>query len=429
MADLIIIGAGPGGYETAIKAANNGLKTILVNEGPLGGVCLNEGCIPTKIFCNYAGKDSYEKVVERKNAIVRQLRAGIAYLLNNPLITLIDGRAYLKNDHTVVVGDAEYQADNIIIATGSSPMRLPIPGANMDFVLTSSVFLNLKNLPKQICLIGGGVIGVETACYFNKFGAEVTILESSNHIIPNFDEDISKKLQKSLTQHGIRIETSAHVVAISEDRVVTYVIDSDEYKLKCDCVLMAVGRKPRVAGINLEAVGIEYGDKGIIVNDYMQTSKSNIYAIGDVNGKNMLAHIATYQGYKAINHILKKADKISFHLSPSIIYSTPEVAVVGLSEAECIEEERDYRIIKIPYASIGMAIALGQQDGFCKLIVENGSNIILGCHIIGYNASNLIQEVVTMMSLNASVNEVQDIIHAHPSFSELIQAAIHSYNH
>lgn len=426
MEDLIIIGAGPGGYETAIKAAKNGLKTTIINDGPLGGVCLNEGCIPTKTYCHYAGKEPFEKVAERKETVVKQLQSGVAYLLKNPNITIVEGKASLKDTNTVVVGDTECQAKNIIIATGSKPALLPIPGADSEMVLTSTEVLNLKELPESICVIGGGVIGLEMACYLKKFGVDVTVLEYAPQILPNFDEDISKRLKQSLTRQVIRIETSAQVTAIDDEGFVTFEKKDQKYEVVSDKVLMAVGRKPNTEGLNLDALGIIYDKKGIKVNDNMQTSVPNIYAIGDVNGQLMLAHVATYQGYRAINHILGKRDKIRFDLVPAAVFATPEVASVGLTEAQCEDEELDYRAIKVPFSSIGKTVAMGETEGFCKLIIDNENNQILGCHIMGLHASDLIQEVVTMMNLGASVEDVQDIIHAHPTLSEIIQNAIHS---
>lgn len=426
MEDLIIIGAGPGGYETAIKAAKNGLKTIIINDGPLGGVCLNEGCIPTKTFCHYAGKEPFEKVVERKDAVVKQLQSGVAFLLKNPNITIVEGKASLKDTNTVVVGDTEYQAKSIIIATGSKPALLPIPEVDSEIVLTSTDVLNLKELPESICVIGGGVIGLEMACYLKKFGVDVTVLEYAPQVLPNFDEDISKRLKQSLTRQGIRIETSAQVTAIDDEGFVTFEKKEQKYEVVCDKVLMAVGRKPNIEGLNLDDLSITYDKKGIQVNESMQTTVPNIYAIGDVNGKMMLAHVSTYQGYRALNHILGKKDKIRLDLVPAAVFTTPEVASVGLTEAQCEDEELDYRVVKIPFGSIGKAVAMGETEGFCKLIIDNENNRILGCHIMGLHASDLIQEVVTMMNLGATVEDVQDIIHAHPTLSEIIQTAIHS---
>lgn len=426
MEDIIIIGAGPGGYEIAIRAEKSGLKVTIINDGPLGGVCLNEGCIPTKTFCHYAGKEEFETVAERKEQVVNQLRNGVAYLLKNPNITIVEGKASLKDANTVMVGNSEYQAKNIIIATGSSPARLPILGADSEMVLTSTEVLNLKKLPKSICVIGGGVIGLEMACYLRKFGVEVTVLEYAPNILPNFDEDISKRLKQMLTRQSIRIETSAQVTAIDDEGFVSFEKKGQEYEVACDKVLMAVGRKPNTEGLNLEELGITYDMKGIMVNENMQTSEPNIYAIGDVNGQMMLAHVASFQGYRALNHIMEETDHIRFDLVPSAVFTTPEVASVGLTEAQCDDEKLDYRTVKVPYGSVGKAVAMGETDGFCKLIIDNENNTILGCHIMGSHASDLIQEVVTMMNLGVTLERAKDIIHAHPTLSEIIQITINA---
>lgn len=425
MTDLIIIGAGPGGYETAIEAAKRGMTVTLINDGPLGGVCLNEGCIPTKTFCHYAGKEEFTAVVARKEAVVSQLRNGVAYLLKNPQITIVEGKASFKDAKTVVVNGEKYTAKDIIIATGSKPAMLPIPGADSEIVLTSTDVLNLKELPESMCVIGGGVIGLEMASYLHRFGVEVTVLEYAPQVLPNFDAEVSKRLKMLLTKQGIKIETDAQVTAIDEEGFVTYKKKDQEYNVECDKVLMAVGRTPNTSDLNLEAEGITYNRKGIEADDNMQTTVPHIYAIGDVNGKMMLAHVATFQGTRALNHIQGKVDKIKFNLVPAAVFTIPEVASVGLTEAQCDDEELDYKAVKVPFGAVGKAVAMGEPDGFCKLIIDNEGRTILGCHIMGAHASDLIQEVVTMMNLGATIDDVKDIIHAHPTLNEIIQIAIH----
>lgn len=428
MTDLIIIGAGPGGYETAVEAAKRGLTVTLINDGPLGGVCLNEGCIPTKTFCHYAGKEEFAAVAARKEAVVNQLRNGVAYLLKNPNITIIEGKASFKNAQTVMVNDSEYSAKDIIIATGSKPAMLPISGADSEIVLTSTDVLNLKELPESICVIGGGVIGLEMASYLHRFGVEIMVLEYAPQVLPNFDAEISKRLKMLLTKQGIKIETDAQVTAIDNEGFVTYHKKGQEYNVECDKVLMAVGRTPNTEALNLEVAGVAYNRKGIEVDDNMQTSVPHIYAIGDVNGKMMLAHVATFQGYRALNNIQGKTDKIKFDLVPSAVFTVPEVASVGLTETQCDDEELDYKTVKVPFGAVGKAIAMGEPDGLCKLIIDNETRTILGCHIMGTHASDLIQEVVTMMNLGVTVDDARDIIHAHPTLNEIIQIAIHQYN-
>ena len=428
MTYLIIIGAGPGGYETALEAAKRGMTVTLINDGPLGGVCLNEGCIPTKTFCHYAGKEEFAAVAERKEAVVSQLRNGVAYLLKNPNISLVEGKASFKDAKTIVVNGGEYTAKDIIIATGSKPAVLPIPGAGSEIVLTSTDVLNLKELPESVCVIGGGVIGLEMASYLHRFGVEVTVLEYAPQVLPNFDAEVSKRLKMLLTKQGIKIETDAQVTVIDDEGFVTYKKKDQEYNVECDKVLMAVGRTPNTLDLNLEAAGVAYNRKGIEVDDNMQTSVPHIYAIGDVNGKMMLAHVATFQGTRALNHIQGKADKIKFNLVPAAVFTIPEVVSVGLTEAQCDDEELDYKAVKVPFGAVGKAVAMGEPDGFCKLIIDNETRTILGCHIMGAHASDLIQEVVTMMNVGVTIDDARDIIHAHPTLNEIIQIAIHQYN-
>ncbi len=427
MTDLIIIGAGPGGYETAVEAAKRGMTVTLINDGPLGGVCLNEGCIPTKTFCHYAGKEKFAAVAERKEDVVSQLRNGVAYLLKNPNITIVEGKASFKGAQTVVVNGDEYTAKDIIIATGSKPAILPIPGAESEIVLTSTDVLNLKELPESICVIGGGVIGLEMASYLHRFGVEVTVLEYAPQVLPNFDAEVSKRLKMLLTKQGIKIETDAQVTAIDDEGFVTYQKNGQVFNVECDKVLMAVGRTPNTIGLNLDANGITYDRKGIEVDDNMQTTVPHIYAIGDVTGKIMLAHVASFQGYRVLNHIQGLIDRIHFNLVPSAVFTIPEVATIGMTEEDCDDEERDYKVVKVPFNAVGKAVAMGEPDGFCKLIIQNDSKNILGCHILGPHASDIIQEVVTMMNLNVKIEDVKDIIHAHPTLNEIIQMAIQQY--
>ncbi len=425
MSDLIIIGAGPGGYETAVEAAKRGMAVTLINDGPLGGVCLNEGCIPTKTFCHYAGKEEFAAVAARKEAVVSQLRNGVAYLLKNPNITIVEGKASFKDAQIVVVNGEEYTAKDIIIATGSKPAILPIPGSDSEIVLTSTDVLNLKELPESMCVIGGGVIGLEMASYLHRFGVEVVVLEYAPQVLPSFDAEVSKRLKMLLTKQGIKIETDAQVTSIDEEGFVTYKKKDQEYNIECDKVLMAVGRTPNTSDLNLEAAGVAYNRKGIEVGDNMQTCAPHIYAIGDVNGKMMLAHVATFQGTRALNHIQGKSDKIKFNLVPAAVFTIPEVSSVGLSEAQCDDEKLDYKAVKVPFGAVGKAVAMGEPDGFCKLIIDNVTRAILGCHIMGAHASDLIQEVVTMMNVGVTIDDAKDIIHAHPTLNEIIQIAIH----
>ncbi|MBO4723861.1 MAG: dihydrolipoyl dehydrogenase [Bacteroidaceae bacterium] len=429
---LLIIGAGPGGYETAVEAAKRGLEVTLITEGPLGGTCLNEGCIPTKTFCHYAElieqnlkagldcKPAFVAVAERKQAVVEQLRGGIDMQLKN--VQVVRGKAQFKDAKTVVCNGQEYTADKIIIATGSVSASLPIPGA--ESCLTSKEILDLKEVPESICVIGGGVIGLEFASILRSFGSEVTVLEYCPNILPRFDVDLAKRLKQSLSKRGINIEVQAQVTAINGGTV-TYVKKEKEFTVQASKVLMAVGRCPNVEGLNLEAAGIDYTRKGITVNDRFETSVPGIYAVGDVTGGIMLAHAATYQGLHALNVICGQNDSIRFDLIPAAVFTMPEVATVGLTEEQCKEQELPVRCLKSFYRANGKAVSMDESDGYCKLII-NEAGTILGAHIMGAHASDLIHEITAVMNLDGTLEQMQPVIHAHPTLSEIVQSALHN---
>ena len=429
---LLIIGGGPGGYETAVEAAKRGLEVTLISEGPLGGTCLNEGCIPTKTFCHYAElieqnlkagldcKPSFAAAAERKQAVVEQLRSGIDMLLKN--VQVVRGRAEFKDSRTVLCNGQEYTADKIIIATGSVSASLPIPGA--ESCLTSKEILDLKEAPESLCVIGGGVIGLEFASIFRSFGTEVTVLEFCPNILPRFDVDLAKRLKQSLSKRGINIEVQAQVTRI-DGNTVTYIKKDKEFTVLADKVLMAVGRRPNVDGLNLEAAGVDYTRKGITVNDRFETSVPGIYAIGDVTGGIMLAHAATYQGLHALNSICGQQDSIRFDLIPAAVFTMPQVATVGLTEEQCKEQNLEVRCLKSFYRANGKAVSMDEPDGYCKVIVDNDGKV-LGAHIMGAHSSDLIHEIATAMNMGATLDKLQSVIHAHPTLSEVIQSALHN---
>ncbi len=429
---LLIIGAGPGGYETAVEAAKLGLEVTLITEGPLGGTCLNEGCIPTKTFCHYAElieqnnkagldcKPSFAATAQRKQAVIEQLRGGIDMLLKN--VQVVHGKAQFKDSKTVVCDGQEYTADKIIIATGSVSASLPIPGA--DSCLTSKEILDFTEVPESLCVIGGGVIGLEFASIFRSFGSEVTVLEYCPNILPRFDVDLAKRLKQSLSKRGIGIEVQAQVTRI-DGNTVTYLKKDKEFTVQAHKVLMAVGRRPNTEGLNLEAAGIDYTRKGITVNDRFETSVPGIYAVGDVTGGIMLAHAATYQGLHALNVICGQQDSIRFDLIPAAVFTMPEVATVGLTEEQCKEQELQVRCLKSFYRANGKAVSMDETDGYCKLIVSE-SGAILGAHLMGAHASDLIHEIAAVMNLNGTLEQLQSVIHAHPTLSEVLQSALHN---
>lgn len=429
---LLVIGGGPGGYETAVEAAKRGLEVTLISEGPLGGTCLNEGCIPTKTFCHYAElieqnlkagldcKPSFAAAAERKQAVVEQLRSGIDMLLKN--VQVVQGRAEFKDSKTVICNGQEFTADKIIIATGSVSASLPIPGA--ESCLTSKEILDLTEVPGSLCVIGGGVIGLEFASIFRSFESEVTVLEFCPNILPRFDIDLAKRLKQSLSKRGINIELQAQVTHI-DGNTVTYIKKDKEFTVQADMVLMAVGRRPNVEGLNLEAAGVDYTRKGIKVNDRFETSVPGVYAIGDVTGGIMLAHAATYQGLHALNGICGQQDSIHFDLIPAAVFTMPEVATVGLTEEQCKEQSLEVRPLKSFYRANGKAVSMDETDGYCKVIVDNDGKV-LGAHIMGAHASDLIHEIAAAMNLGATLEQLQSVIHAHPTLSEVLQSALHN---
>lgn len=443
---IIIIGAGPGGYETALAAAERGLDVVLIESGPVGGTCLNEGCIPTKSFCRNAQMldqmreaelfgitglsydFDFSKVVSRKNAVVEQLRTGVEGLLSHKLITLVRGKASFKDSHTVVVADVEYTGDYIIIATGSVSASLPIPGADLPGIMTSREMLDIEQVPKSLCVIGGGVIGLEFASIFNSFSSDVTVLEYCKEILPRFDTDLAKRLRQSLGKKGININTQSQVLSIEEAEgayKVTYSRKGKEESVYAEKVLMAVGRKANLSSLNLADAGIEVTSRGIVVNDVMQTSQPHIYAVGDVNGLMMLAHAATFQGVVALDHMTGVTDEIDLDVMPAAVFTSPEAASVGKTEDECKEQGIAVKCHKSFFRANGKALTLGETEGFCKLVVEESTGRLLGCHMFGPHSSDIIQEACALITKKAHLKDLRSVIHTHPTLSEVLQSAAH----
>ena len=466
---IIIIGAGPGGYETALLAAKRGVEVVLIESAHVGGTCLNEGCIPTKTFCRNAevldslregetfgltdlayGVD-FSKVIDRKNAVVEQLRGGVEGLLNNKLITLVRGKASFKDAHTVTVTpdatpvtidkSVEYSADHIIIATGSVSSSLPIPGADLPGILTSREILDIEKVPSSLCVIGGGVIGLEFASIFRSFGCEVTVLEYCKDILPRFDTDLAKRLKQSLSKRGISVETQAQVTSITEcdadAYTVSYTRKGKEETVTAEKVLMAVGRRANVASLNLDDIGLEYTPRGIVTDERtMQTNIPHIYAVGDINGRMMLAHAATFQGIVALDHIMGVENQIDLSVMPAAVFTSPEAASVGLTEDECKEKGIPVKCLKSFFRANGKAVTIGETDGFCKVVVaaepKEGAQSpyqpgrVLGCHLYGPHSSDIVQEACAMISRKATLEEFQSVIHTHPTLTEVLQSAIHS---
>ena len=436
--DLIIIGSGPGGYQAARYAAQQGLKVVIVENSHAGGTCLNCGCIPTKTFAHEAEllrnplltdedrlRWNFNTLLERKQAIVEQLRKGVETILQHPNITFVKGFGRLSGIHSVTVGDEEFTAKNIIIATGSHAKLPPVDGINDPSVMTSTELLSCSSIPKQLCIIGAGVIGMEFASAFNAFGCKVTVVEYMKECLPTIDGDIAKRLRKSLEKQGVTFIMQAGVSSI-QNGTVTYEKKGKQATVVADSVLVATGRAANTDNMGLEGVGVEFNRQGIVVDDNMQTNIPGIYAIGDVNGKMMLAHAATFQGYRAINHILGKDDLINFDIMPAAIFTYPEAASVGISEENAKQAGLDYSCGKGFYRANGKALSMGETEGLLKLIADKDGKII-GCHVFGEHAADLVQEVTSLMNKNATVEDLKNIIHIHPTVGEILLSAAASF--
>lgn len=434
--DLIIIGGGPGGYKTATYAASNGLSVLIVERAELGGTCLNRGCIPTKAYARHAeilqtlkeadiyGLDNvsydfnFNKVFERKEQVVEKLRGGIETLLSAPGITLVRGCASFKDSHTVVVSDKEYSAKNIIIATGSVSKSLPIEGLDDDMICDSDWLLGASVLPKRICIVGAGVIGMEFASILSAFGCQVAVVEFLKECLPSLDSDIAKRLRKCLEKRGVEFYMQSALKGASSGKV-TFEKKGKIVELEADKVLLAVGRKPLVDGLCLDDVGVEYSNKGIVVDDDMRTSVPGVYAVGDVNGLQMLAHAAEMQGKRAVNDILGRKDGIRFDVMPAAVFTNPEAACVGATEDALKAANAEYRCEKHYYRANGKAVAMNETEGMLKLLAD-ASGMIVGCHVYGAHAADIVQEVSALMCQGVTLDKLADITHIHPTLSEII---------
>lgn len=433
--DLLILGSGPGGYHTAAYAARNGLTVTIVEKADVGGTCLNQGCIPTKAFCHDAeaieaarrvcGDDvqvDFAKIYGRKCAVVDKLREDVETLMSQPGITLVRGSGVFTGNKTVLVGGDEYTADNLIIATGSRPRALSVDGTELPGVLDSTGLLALDTLPGSLCIIGAGVIGLEFASVFRSFGCEVTVVEYMKECLPPYDSDISRRVRKAMEKRGVKFVMQAGVTGIVQVEgklQVNYVCKGKPGAAIADKVLVATGREANISGIGLEAVGV-VTDKGrIVVDDNMQTNVSGIYAVGDVNGRCMLAHAAIMQGMRCVNHILGRADNIRLDLMPSAVFTNPEAAAVGLTESQCKDAGMEYAVRKTPYRANGRAVADEADGGLLKLITGN-DGLIVGCHVCGSHAADIVQEVTAIMSMGCTLDRLHDITHIHPTIAELL---------
>ena len=413
--DLIIIGAGPGGYRAAELAAKHGLKTVVFEDDHVGGTCLNRGCIPTKTYVHSA---TFAEAVARQPQVVGQLRSGVESILAHPDITLVRQRAVFVDSHSVEVNGERYAAPHIIVATGSETKWLPIEGVDSDpRVVDSTGLLALTELPKRLCIIGAGVIGMEFASIFNRFGSEVTVIEYLKECLPALDSDIAKRLRKLLEKRGITFKMKTAVQSLTD--------------IDADVILMATGRKPRIQS-DFANAGFEYDERmGIKVDEHFETTVKGIYAIGDVNGRQMLAHAAEAQARIVIDRILHAADASadsslslsSLSVIPAAIFTNPEAACVGLSEDQLKAQGMAYECRKAFYRANGKALTMNETEGMLKLMSEPSAGRILGCHVFGAHAADIVQEVSVLMCMNATVAQLRNMVHIHPTVSEVLLSA------
>ncbi len=439
--DVIIVGGGPGGYVAAIKAAQLGGKVLLVEKENVGGVCLNKGCIPTKTLLKSSGfyksvkaaeklgvsvgnvSFDFKKMMQRKQEVVKTLVTGVKGLLKANGVEVVQGVGKLIDPSTVKVGDTTYKAKNIILATGSRPFMPGIKGIEEPCVMDSDAFLSMDALPPSVVIIGGGVIGTEFAILLGELGCKVTILEMMDSILFMADSDVIKEAEKILQSSNVSVITSAKVTEIAGNRVV-YEKDGATGSVEGEKILVSVGRVPNTDWEELDKLGINHDRGRIKTDEKMQTNVRGIYAIGDVNGKYMLAHVASEEGSVAVENIFGHEASMSYASIPQCIYSHPEIAWVGMTEKEACEKGHDIKVGKFPITANGKSLAEGELSGFVKVIADKKYGEILGVHMVCSHATDMIAEAALAKNLEATAAEVAATIHPHPTVSEALMEAV-----
>jgi len=442
---VVVIGGGPAGYVAALRAAQLGAQVTLVEAQQLGGVCLNVGCIPTKTLLSSAdvfrlvrqaaqfGVRAGEPQVDwpamqaRKQEVVAKLVGGVRLLLERAGVTVVEGRARLANPHEVLVegaaGRQTLAADRMIIATGSSPQRLPIPGVDLPGVLDSTDALALQAVPASLLVVGGGAVGLEFATLYSTLGARVTVVEMLPRLAPLADSDVGEGLSLALTMQGVKVHVRTRITALEAvpgGLRARLAGPQGESSVEAEKVLLAAGRQPNVEGLGLEAAGVACERKGIRVDERMATSAGHIYAAGDVVGGAMLAHVGMHQGMVAAENALGRAARMRYEAVPSCIFTHPEAASVGLTEEAARAQGYDLRVGRFPFNGNGKAIAQGEIDGFVKVVAEARYGAVLGVHVVGPHASDLILEATLGLSLEVTLDELAATIHPHPTLSEAV---------
>ncbi|WP_421894006.1 dihydrolipoyl dehydrogenase [Marinoscillum sp.] len=450
--DVTVIGSGPGGYVAAIRAAQLGFKTAIIEKYPtLGGTCLNVGCIPSKALLDSSEhfhnaettfkehgidinkpKVNLKQMIARKADVVKQNVEGISYLMNKNKIDVYQGVGSFKDKHTILVKsekeEQEITSDKIIIATGSKPSSLPFIKLDKQRVITSTEALELKEVPKHMIIIGGGVIGMELGSVYARLGAKISVVEFLDNLIPSMDGTMGKELQKSLKKLGFDIYLSHKVTAVAtKGKEVTITAENqkgENLELKGDYCLVSIGRRPYTDGLGLENAGVKMTDRGQIeVDDHLKTNVDNIWAIGDVVKGAMLAHKAEEEGVFVAEQMAGQKPHINYHLIPGVVYTWPEVASVGYTEEQLKDQGRKYKTGKFPYKALGRARASMDLDGLVKVLADKETDEILGIHIIGARAADMIAAGVTAMEFRASAEDVARMSHAHPTYMEAVKEA------
>lgn len=448
--DLIVIGSGPGGYHAAIRAAQEGLHVAVAERGAVGGVCLNVGCIPTKSLLHVAAEVrsassaanfgvsfgtpeiDFQKVAEYKDGVVAQMSGGVAQLFTGNNITLLKGEARFTSTTSISVGDKQYSAKKFVVATGSRPVNIPGLEVDNEYIIDSTGALELKDgVPRRLLVVGGGAIGLEFADVYHSLGSEVTVVELADRIAIASDKNVSRELAKSFTQRGITVLTGTKVAKQeAKDGVLEVTLEGKETStLTVDKILVAVGRAPNGKNLGLEEIGVTVDERGFVpvVNNHMQTNVSNIYAIGDVARGPLLAHKAMKEGLVAAEHAAGKPSEYDT-IVPAVIYTSPEAASVGLTEQEAKDAGYELRIGRFPLAASGRAASIGEKDGFIKLIADEKTDLLLGCHIVGPQAGELISEAVLALEMGATLEDIALIQHPHPTLAEgIMEAAEHAH--
>ncbi|WP_114751281.1 dihydrolipoyl dehydrogenase [Pleomorphovibrio marinus] len=453
MYDLIVIGSGPGGYVAAIRAAQLGLKTAIIEKYPtLGGTCLNVGCIPSKALLDSSehfhnaehtfkghGIDlkglavNMKQMIARKEEVVKQNVDGIQYLMKKNKIDVFQGLGSFVDKNTVKISkekgkDEEISGKHIIIATGSKPATLPFIKLDKERIFTSTEALTLKEVPKHMIVIGGGVIGLELGSVFARVGAKVSVVEFMDSLIPTMDRSMGKELQKSMKKLGVEFYLKHKVTGVErKGKEVTVTADSpkgESISLKGDYVLVSIGRRPYTEGLNAEAAGVKINDKGQVeVDDHLRTDADNIYAIGDVIRGAMLAHKAEEEGVFVAEQIVGQKPHVNYLLIPNVVYTWPEVAAVGYTEEQLKEKGIKYKTGKFPFMASGRARASGDLDGLVKVMADAETDEILGVHMVGPRAADMIAEAVVAMEFRASAEDIARMSHAHPTYTEVFREA------